>query len=479
LSRGRRRDVTAMRWVLPVALLAISVGACGGSSTSPPATTSPLTTIQGSTTTNTSAPSPVAAANWTTYDQDAGRSGVDRTSPPVGSVLPAWTSVALDGKVYAQPLVVGSTVFVATEDDTVYALDAATGTVRWLRHLASPVSGSSLPCGNIDPSGITGTPVIDPTTGRLWVVTFSPPFVHTLWSLDLATGAVISSRNADPPGADARAEQERGALVLDGSEVYIPYGGLYGDCSDYHGWVVGMSSADTTSTTKATWETQSARTGIWAPPGPVVASDGSILVATGNGLPVDEIGGSDSVVRLSPALAVESSFTPVNYAQLSADDLDLDSTSPALVEGLVFQIGKQGVGYLLASTDLGGVGGQLASGQLCRGGFGGTAVDGALVFVSCFDGLYAIRVTPATGGRPPGLSVAWSATDSRTGPPIVAGGDVWVVDTNGVLVARAEATGAEEYHHSISVAGSFPSPAAGGGRLFAPDGNRVAAYSGV
>ena len=151
----------------------------------------------------------------------------------------SWTA-AVDGAVYAQPLVVGSEVIVATENDSVYALDASSGAVRWSRHLAAPVTGG-LPCGNIDPSGITGTPVADVATGRLWVVTFTaqPAYRHTLWELDLATGQTVSQRPIDVSGSDPRAQQERGALVLLGSRVYVPFGGLYGDCSDYKGRVVG------------------------------------------------------------------------------------------------------------------------------------------------------------------------------------------------------------------------------------------------
>src|SRR5262249_53577602 len=234
------------------------------------------------------------AANWVTYGHDAGRTGVDPTSPPVGQVGPAWTTPRLDGAVYAQPLVVGATVIVATENDTVYAFDAATGPARWVRHLGPPVPGSALPCGNIDPSGITSTPVIDTERGVVWAVSFSLPARHTLWGLALSSGAVFSSRTVDPPGANVLAEQQRGALVIVGYRVYVPYGGLFGDCSNYHGWVVGMSITDPSSPAQVTYQTPTARSAIWAPPGPTAAPDGSIYVATGNGLPVDVAGQSDS-----------------------------------------------------------------------------------------------------------------------------------------------------------------------------------------
>jgi outer membrane protein assembly factor BamB len=450
--------------------------------TLPPASTA---TATGATTTAPStqrAPTtaaPAGGASWSAYDRDAARSGVDPTAPPAGALRQEWTTPALDGDVYAQPLVVGRTVIVATENDTVYAFDDDTGALRWTRHLGTPVSGGSLPCGDVSPSGITGTPVADPSTSTVWVLTFSAPAHHTLWSIDIASGAVTGQRPADPAGADPRAEQQRAALALANSRVYVAYGGLFGDCSDYHGYVAGFPVSATGPV--STYETPTEREGgIWAPPGPVVGSDGSVYVATGNGTPVDAVDDSDSVVRLSPALAVEGTFTPTDFAALSSTDRDLGSTSPALLPGgLVFQVGKEGVGYLLSAAHLGGVGGQLASIPVCGGAFGGDAVDGDLVVVSCFDGLSAIRISPGRAGVRPGLKVAWRAAGIRPGPPIIAGGRVWAVDRNGALVGYDETTGAPRERSSIAVVGSFPSLAAATGRLYVPAGDRLAVFGGA
>jgi len=90
------------------------------------------------------------------------------------SVERKW-SVPVDGLLYAAPLLAAGRVFAATESDTVYAFDAATGGLAWQRHLADPMRGSQLPCGNIDPTGITGTPVIDPAGSTLYVVAFAQP----------------------------------------------------------------------------------------------------------------------------------------------------------------------------------------------------------------------------------------------------------------------------------------------------------------
>jgi hypothetical protein len=90
-----------------------------------------------------------AVAAWPTYQHDSQRTGADPNQGPVAAVIPAWTS-ALDGAVYAQPLVVGSAVYAATENNSVYALDTSTGTQLWHQHLATPASLSQLPCGNIN-----------------------------------------------------------------------------------------------------------------------------------------------------------------------------------------------------------------------------------------------------------------------------------------------------------------------------------------
>lgn len=463
------------------------LASCGSSAprSAPPPSAAQAGPTASTAASSTSAPPSAPAAAWVTYGHDAGRSGLDPSAPQAGSLHAAWTSTALDGAIYAQPLVVGSSVIVATENDTVYSLSAATGVLGWSRHLGTPVDGATLACGNISPSGITGTPVADPATGALWVVIFrssapgrSPQ--HLLWSLDLSTGAVTSQQTADPPGSDPRAEQQRGALALANSRVYVPYGGLYSDCSDYHGWVMGYPAARGTAASIVSFETPTVReAGIWAPPGPVVASDGSLYVATGNGTPTTAIDDSDSVVRLSPTLQVEATFTPSNYATLSAGDLDLGSTSPALVAGgLVFQVGKEGVGYVLAAGHLGGLGGQLSSAQVCQGGFGGDAVDGDVVVVSCFEGLYAVRITPEPLAHP-GLAVVWKASGTRPGPPVLAGGLVWVVDRGGALTGYDATTGAVRARSSVTVSGSFPTLAAANGRLFVPSGDRIAAYQGA
>ncbi|MHB1930639.1 MAG: hypothetical protein ACYCUG_14700, partial [Acidimicrobiales bacterium] len=242
---------------------------------------------------------------------------------------------------------------------------------------------------------------------------------HVLWSLDLATGATQWSRTVDAPGSDPAAQQERGALALLDGRVYVPFGGLFGDCSQYKGRVESLPESGVGDLQSFTTDNQR-EAGIWAPPGPA-ARDGSLYVATGNGSPAGAVDDSDSVLRLSPSLRVQGRFTPADYASLSLHDTDLGSTSPALLPGgLVFIAGKQGIGYVLDGARLGGTGGQLASRRICGGAFGGDATEGDTVMVACFQQLVAVRVTPPGHGRRAGLRVVWTAGVSA-GPPIVAG----------------------------------------------------------
>ena len=141
---------------------------------------------------------------------------------------------------YAQPLLVGDHVVAATENDSVYSLNAADGTIAWKAHLGEPVSGSSLPCGNVDPVGITGTPVVDLGAGRIYAVGMVQPGRYLLFELDLSTGRLVASARVDADGADPAVHNQRSALALSNGKVFVPYGGRFGDCGDYHGRVVSV-----------------------------------------------------------------------------------------------------------------------------------------------------------------------------------------------------------------------------------------------
>jgi outer membrane protein assembly factor BamB len=411
------------------------------------------------------------------FNHDAARTGVDASSPPLGQVRRAWASPVLDGAIYAQPLVFAGRVFVATENNSVYSFDAATGSMRWRRHLGNAVPRSSLPCGNIDPTGITGTPAIDPATGVLYVVAFLQPGRHELFAMGTVDGRPRFHRSVDPDGIDPLAHQQRAALTIANGRVYVAFGGLFGDCGDFRGLVVG-SSLDGTGPLITYRVPSGHRAGIWAPSGPTVDPSGNLLVTTGNSDSSSTFDFGSAVIKLNPDLKLVDWFAPANWVELNLGDVDLGSVGPALLPGgLVFQVGKEGVGYLLRLDDLGKIGGQVFDARVCPGpAFGGTAVKGQLLYVSCSGGLLALRVT---GG--PRFEVAWGGPGFDAGPPIVAGGAVWTMDVStGELFAFDAASGKQLFRTTVGDATHFTSPAAADGRLYVATLSRlVVAFSGI
>ncbi len=411
------------------------------------------------------------SANWPTYHANLARTGVDTTSPGISGFHRTWTR-SFDGQVYAEPLTVGNRVYVATENNTVYALNAANGHIAWKRHLGTPVQGSTLPCGNIEPvTGITGTPAI--SRGTLYAVAFLSGYRHVLFGLKLKGGKVRLKRNVDAPGSDPRVHQERSALSVSKGRVYVEFGGLTGDCGAYRGRVVSVKSRGKAHRKSFTVGVNR-EGGIWAPSGAAVDRAGSLFVVTGNGDATSGFDQGNSVIRLSPKLKPTGFYRAPNSPQLNQSDTDLGSVGPTLLGGnRMFVIGKEGLGLILSTTRLGGTGGDLFNQAVCGGGaFGGLAYRAPLVFVPCTDGLHALRVSGNS------FSPAWHA-GSSAGPPIVSGGVVWTIDSGGTLRGYAPDSGSPVASADLGSVTHFATPAAGGGRLFAPADTQVIAFAGV
>jgi hypothetical protein len=408
--------------------------------------------------TPTAAPGPAASPtrtppDWPTYHANGARTGVASGFPTLsGSLAKAW-SATLDGAVYGEPLAVGGRVIAATEGDSVYALDPANGRVLWRRHLGTPVPLSSLPCGNIDPLGITSTPVYDHSSGSLFVVAEVAGPRHVLFALAASTGAVRWSRSVDLAGDNPITHQQRAALALGNGYVYVGLGGLAGDCGAYQGEVVGVPVTGRGET--IAYRVPVAREGaVWATGGPVLDAHGNVYVSIGNGSSTTTYDGSDAVLELSPTLRLRSRFAPSQWAQDNANDADLGSLSPVLVPGgWVFIAGKSGTGYVLRQGALGGIGGQVTSKAVCTA-FGGAAQTGSTIYVPCSDGLRMVQV--GSGGS---IRLGWHASSGANGPPVIGGGAIWSIALgNGELQALSPSTGVVLARINVGSVPHFASP---------------------
>jgi hypothetical protein len=426
----------------------------------------------------------MADSPWTVYHGNGLGTGADTPGVTFSPATHAWTSPALDGQLYGEPLELGGRVVVATENDTLYALAADSGAVLWGAHVGTPVPSGVLPCGDIGPTvGITGTPVVDAARGEIFAVAdemVNGAPAHVLVGRNIFTGADMMDQAVDPPGQSVPAILQRTGLNLVDGDVVFGYGGNLGDCSTYHGWVVSVPEGggparfyDTTGGVA-----NGDKGAVWmGGAAPEVDAAGNIWVATGNGSPASPYDGSDSVLELSPQLALEQLFAPSDWSTDNAGDRDLGSAAPALLaDGTVFQVGKSQTGYLLDQAALGGIGGQLASTTVCSGADadGGHAVAGSVVYAPCGGGVEAVR----TNASPAGLGVTWTAASGASGPPITAGGLVWSIRA-GALFGINPADGSTVQQLSVGgQANHFPTPSVGDGLLLAPSTDQVYAFSG-
>jgi outer membrane protein assembly factor BamB len=353
------------------------------------------------------------------------------------------------GQTFAQPLYVdGMTagkdvVLVATEQNWVYALDAATGDTVWKSQVGTPVALSKMGCGNIDPFGVTGTPIIDLPSRTLFLsalVDDGGP-QHRIFALSLDDGSVkpgwpVDMANVTAGGTTFKAKYhgERGALALVAGTLYVPYGGLYGDCGDYHGWLVAVPIANPAGVTA--WATGAKAGGSWAMSG--VASDGShVYIATGNTIGTQTWNGGEAILRFGTGAAFGGQpadyFAPANWLDLDNADVDIGGTGPIVFDlpgatpsKLTIALGKDGNAYLLDRTKLGNVSEAVTTAQVAADEIINAAVvyrtpqDTYVAFkgpgATCGGDLTAVRIKP---GAPPSFEDAWCATQGGLGSPMV------------------------------------------------------------
>lgn len=279
-------------------------------------------------------------------------------------------SFSVDGQIYAQPLYVPSVgipgqgvhnvVYVATENDSVYAFDAdgLNAAPLWQVSFINPAQGvTTVPCGtdgntsiscNVFPFyGVTGTPVIDPTTSTMYLVARTAnngSYYQSLHALDITTGAdkfggpVVIQGSVPGTGAgsvggvvsfDPLADIQRTALLLLNGTVYIGWAGAA------HGWIMGYDAA--TLSQKAIFNTtpNAVIGGVWGS-GAGLAADGSgnIYASVGDATFDINTGGvdyGDTVMKMNATLGVEDYFAPMDQACRAANDIDLGSAGVMLL----------------------------------------------------------------------------------------------------------------------------------------------------
>ena len=431
---------------------------------------------------------------------------------------------SFSGNVYAQPLFYhpkgGSPMLiVATESNAVVALNAATGATLWTAQLPSSVPNSDLPCGNINPEGITGTPVIDEKTGTLYLdaltlVNNAP--THQIFALSLGNnGAVLPGW---PVSVDALASKagltftsftqgNRSAALLFGGNVYFSYAGRSGDCGTYHGTVLQIDPSN--QSLGGLWQTRAHGGGIWAQGG--TSSDGkSLFSTTGNTMGANNTWqDGEAIVRLKPGLAHSTNtadyFTPSNWQQLDNSDADLGGTEaiPLNVYGgkravaRVIAFGKDGKAYLASRGNLGGIGGEIAATQVSNSEIitaPATYSTTAMTMVaftnsssqSCSSNSLTMLDIAPTGSSP--ITTAWCAEFNGRGSPMVTTTDgannpiVWVVGAEG----DNELHGFDAVHGGVVFNGSgtgmqglrhFQTLISAEGRLYVGADNKVYAFT--
>jgi Fn3 associated len=463
----------------------------------------------------TAATNPPAAAGavWT-YHYDNSRAG-QNTNETVLTPANVNTSAfgrlfayPVDGQIYAEPLYVPgliipgqgtrNVVFVATQHDSVYAFDAdnnggPTGGLLWHVSLGTSAATPNNDFGNrygayhdIDPEvGITSTPVIDLTSGTIYLDAFAhegTAYYHRVHALNITNGneraysPVVVSASVPGIGVgstggvltfNAQQHLQRPALTLAGGMLYVAYSG-YADTDPYHGWVIGFNAANlqqlsnfvfntTPNATTASDGANAGEGGIWmSGNGLSVDANNNLFFEIGNGSFNADTGGGteygDSFVKLSTVggLSVADYFTPFNQATLAANDTDLGSGGPLLLPvsvgsaahtNLAVGCGKEGKIYLLDRDNLGHF--NSASDQVVQelpNAVGGTwsspAYFNNLIFYQGQnDVLKSFRIANASLGTTPASQSSTSFGFPGATPVISADGTnnaiAWVIQSDG------------------------------------------------
>jgi hypothetical protein len=430
-----------------------------------------------------------------------------------------FDGTGISGEVRAQPLFVandlgGGTFYVVTEANNVYAFDAMTG--KQATKMVNLGTGlTKEPCGSTHQVGIRGTPAIDLATGTMVLDsatgsggTLSKHTIYGLSLTDLSTKWSIDASMLSDSTAGSFSptdENQRGAVLINNGIAYVTYGGYYGDCGTYHGWVIGVPLATPTVAATKVYATPATESGIWAVGGP--STDGTnVYVATGNGGQVSgKWGGAFSLLRFTDGPTFSGQTSDYWLAVNDSGDEDLGGSGPLMVNvgssELVVQLGKDGYGYLLDRTkSLGGSSSPLGNGKLMDDEITtgpASAVIGSKAYIAMLGNnagsgghgcpnstsgqMVVATLDPSNATTP--IATTWCGDPMGAGSPIITTSDgtndslVWVIGT----MERNDGSGGSNQLHawdletgSMVVMGSdtlskvhhFQSPIVVNGRIF-------------
>ncbi len=425
---------------------------------------------------------------------------------------------------------------VVTTGNDVYALDEITGATVWTTNLGAPASKSGVTgCDGSNPLGVISTPVIDAGTATLYVAGALGDATgitsHAVWALSLADGSLKTGYPVDLSqalGFDPKTHNQRGALSLVGSILYVPYGGHSGDCVvDMHGRVVAIDTAANPPAVTG-WQTAGQGEAIWAPGGMASAGDG-VFAVTGNRLvSTGDHADSEEVVHVRGMGTVDKTsgskdfFFPSDWSNKDQRDFDLGAVNPVLVDlpgsagPALIVTSKDGNGFILDSADLGA--GPIVSFDVTMQGMNVRSVPTA--YVSGSTTFYAIAVGGAWDDCPGGTgngsvvmgfalapslpirpSVVWCASYGLVpkgsdegkiwGAPEAPGlistttdgssdALVWYMDRGNQLVALDGSTGASVFRDAAGTCGSvrkWTSPIAVKGRIVVAADGKLCSWS--
>lgn len=434
---------------------------------------------------------PAAAADWPVFGHDPARSGVDvgdkiLTVANVHRLRARW-QISFGGGAVADstPILLDKVLirgkrhrmlFQTTKSGVTYGIDAFSGKIMW--HFAT--SG---------PKITNSTPAADPSGSAI----YAPGIDGFVRKLDAATGHQLSA-----PGFPDRitrmveTEKDASPLNLANGYLYATTSGYLGDTPPYDGHVVSVRLSDGTrhvfnslcsnyrklpTPTSCSYSDS----GIWSRGGAVVdpdsAMNGEVYVATGNGNFDANQGGynyGDSVIGLTgDRLRALGNYTPSDYQKLDQDDLDLGSTSPALLPRrsnsstplMLVQGGKDQILRLVDRNPLPGVAGELQEISLQSALFSTPATwtdpgDRVWIFLGLPSAVqaYRLRTRPDGASRLAGI---WSSRAGQTSgegtSPVVSNGIVFVAFDNAIVALNAQ-TGSELWSSAQGSSGKSIGP---------------------